>query len=74
VLAQADAIGSSLPRSEDMIEIRAVGAEDVRPIRRRVLRSGLPNPDVEFAGDDADDTLHAGAFVDGRLVAVATIL
>jgi GNAT superfamily N-acetyltransferase len=57
-----------------VIEIRAVGAEDVRPIRRRVLRAGLPNPNVEFPGDDADDTLHAGAFVDGRLVAVATIL
>jgi predicted GNAT family N-acyltransferase len=74
VLAQAGAIDASLPPSDDVIEIRAVTAEDVRPIRRRVLRAGLPRPDVAFEGDDADDTFHAGAFVDGRLVAVATVL
>lgn len=67
-------IDAGLPPSDDVIEIRAVSAEDVRPIRRRVLRAGLPAPNVEFAGDDADDTLHAGAFLDGRLVAVATVL
>jgi GNAT superfamily N-acetyltransferase len=57
-----------------MLEIRAVSAEDVRPIRRRVLRTGLPRPNVRFDGDDAPDTLHAGGFLDGRLVAVATIV
>lgn len=57
-----------------MIEIRRVSAEDVRPLRRRVLRAGLPKQNVEFAGDDAADTFHAGAFVGGRLVAVATVL
>jgi GNAT superfamily N-acetyltransferase len=59
---------------DDVIEIRAVNGEDVRPIRRRVLRAGLPRPNVEFEGDDAVDTLHVGAFVDGRLAAVATVL
>jgi argininosuccinate lyase len=74
VLAQADAVESTLPASDEMLEIRAVSAEDVRPIRRRVLRTGLPRPNVRFDGDDAPDTLHTGAFLDGRLVAVATIV
>jgi predicted GNAT family N-acyltransferase len=57
-----------------VIEIRCVGAEDVRPIRRRVLRAGLPSPNLAFEGDEARDTCHVGAFVDGRLVAVATVI
>ncbi len=74
VLAQADAVRASLPPSEEVIEIRRVTAEQVRPIRRRVLRAGLPHPDVVFDGDDAQDTIHVGAFLDGRLVAVATAI
>jgi argininosuccinate lyase len=74
VLEQARAIEATLPASDEMVEIRAVSAEDVRPIRRRVLRAGLPRPNVRFEGDEAPDTLHAGAFLDGRLVAVATIV
>jgi predicted GNAT family N-acyltransferase len=57
-----------------VIEIRQVTAEEVRPIRRRVLRAGLPGANVEFDGDDAPDTLHVGAFLDGVLVAVATVV
>jgi GNAT superfamily N-acetyltransferase len=59
--------------SDVVIEIRPVTAEEVRPIRRRVLRAGLPRPNVRFEGDDAGDTLHVGAFLEGRLVAAATV-
>jgi predicted GNAT family N-acyltransferase len=57
-----------------VIETRPVTAEEVRPIRRRVLRAGLPSANVEFEGDDALDTLHLGGFLDGVLVAVATVV
>lgn len=57
-----------------MIEVRRVSAEEVRPLRRRVLRAGRPDASVEFESDDAEDAFHAGAFVDGRLAAVATVV
>jgi GNAT superfamily N-acetyltransferase len=64
-------VGRLFPRG--LIEIRPVTAEEVRPIRRRVLRAGLPRPNVRFEGDDAGDTLHVAAFLEGRLVAAATV-
>ncbi len=39
-----------------------------------MLRAGIPNADVRFDGDDAPDTLHVGAFLDERVVAVASII
>jgi predicted GNAT family N-acyltransferase len=57
-----------------VIEIRRVSAEDVRPLRLRVLRVGVPSPNVAFEGDDAEDTFHAAAFDDGSIVAVASVM
>ena len=45
-----------------------------RPIRRDVLKRGLPESEVIYPGDDAEETLHLGAFVDGELVGIATFL
>jgi ribosomal protein S18 acetylase RimI-like enzyme len=60
--------------AEQTPDIRRVDVAAARPLRRRVLRAGILDADARFDGDDAPDTLHAGAFVDGRLVAVATVI
>lgn len=55
------------------LTIRPIRAADTHDLRRRVLRSGDPRPEVvRFAGDDRPDTVHLGAFASGVLVGVAT--
>ena len=51
------------------IEIR-----EARGLRHQLLRPGRPADELVFPGDDAPDTLHAGAFVEERLVGIATII
>lgn len=58
----------------EKIEVRALGAEDVRSLRHRVLRPGRPFEETRFEGDAARGTAHFGAFRDGALLAVATLL
>jgi GNAT superfamily N-acetyltransferase len=48
--------------------------EDTLAVRQPVLRPGLSPEDARYAGDGDADALHLGAFVDDRLVAVATII
>jgi predicted GNAT family N-acyltransferase len=52
--------------------MRRIAARDTRALRDAVLRPELP-PGSIYPGDDAADTLHLGAFVEGALVAVATL-
>jgi GNAT superfamily N-acetyltransferase len=47
--------------------------EDVRVLRQRLLRPHQRADELKYEGDDHPDTLHAGAFLDDRLVAIATI-
>jgi GNAT superfamily N-acetyltransferase len=56
------------------VRIAAITAADTLDVRRPVLRPGRPPEDARYAGDDDAETLHLGAFVDGRLVGVATII
>jgi predicted GNAT family N-acyltransferase len=54
--------------------IRQVTAEEVRPLRHRVLRPGQAFEDTAYAGDELPDTVHLGAFDDeGRLVGIASL-
>jgi predicted GNAT family N-acyltransferase len=53
--------------------IRAVTAQEVRPLRHRVLRPGQPFAETVYAGDDWPDTVHLGAFDGDRLVAIASL-
>jgi predicted GNAT family N-acyltransferase len=54
--------------------IRQVGAEEIRPLRHRVLRPGQAFEDTAYAGDDLPETVHLGAFDDdGRLVGIASL-
>lgn len=59
-------------RAEAEVELRAIGANDVKAFRLRVLRPPK-REHAAYPGDDAADTLHLGAFVDAALVAVATV-
>ena len=54
-------------------EIRPITAEETIPLRHAILRAGLPRETAIFPGDEAPTSRHFGAFVEGRLVGVATI-
>jgi predicted GNAT family N-acyltransferase len=51
--------------------IRRVAAEDVRPLRHRVLRPGQAFEQTVYPGDDAG--VHLGAFDGDRLVGIASL-
>ena len=53
--------------------IRAISAAETIAVRWPILRPGFPRETAVFDGDDAENTLHFGAFDDGRLVGVASI-
>lgn len=54
--------------------IRQVTAEEVRPLRHRVLRPAQSFGETAYPGDDLPDTVHVGAFDDdGRLVGIASL-
>ncbi|HKS30174.1 MAG TPA: GNAT family N-acetyltransferase [Pyrinomonadaceae bacterium] len=56
------------------MEIRRISAEEAQPMRAAILRPGLPFEASVYRLDDDAESLHVGAFEDGRLVTVATIL
>lgn len=43
-------------------EVRFCSAEDVRPLRREVLRVDMPDATVDFEGDDDPATFHLAAY------------
>ena len=54
-------------------ETRWIDAAATHDLRERILRPGFPQ-DVDFPGDTADATVHAGAFdARGQLVAIASM-
>jgi GNAT superfamily N-acetyltransferase len=56
------------------IETRRIAAPEVRPLRQLVLRPGRPFEETAFAGDEDAGTAHFGAFRDGELLGIATLL
>ncbi|HET9888737.1 MAG TPA: GNAT family N-acetyltransferase [bacterium] len=56
------------------IEVRRITATDVLPLRRKVLRQGMPPETAIFPGDQEPETFHLGAFRQGDIVGVATFL
>jgi GNAT superfamily N-acetyltransferase len=54
-------------------ELRPADLAAVRELRHLVLRPHQRPEDLVYAGDDAPDALHLGAFERGRLVAIASI-
>ncbi|MBM3695502.1 MAG: GNAT family N-acetyltransferase [Actinobacteria bacterium] len=55
-------------------EVRAVAAEEVRALRRALLRPHQEVEELVYAGDDHPETLHLGGFRHGRMVGIATIM
>jgi GNAT superfamily N-acetyltransferase len=53
--------------------IRRITAAETIPVRWPVLRPGFPRESAVFAGDEAPDTVHLGAFEGDKLVGVASI-
>jgi predicted GNAT family N-acyltransferase len=54
-------------------EVRLVGATDVRPLRREVLRVAMPEATVDFEGDDDGSTYHLAVFdTSDSIVAVSS--
>ena len=58
---------------ESGVTLRCISVTDARVLRDRVLRIGMPAGRSIYPGDDAPDTLHLGAFVNGQMAAVATV-
>ncbi|MBI5304671.1 MAG: GNAT family N-acetyltransferase [Chloroflexi bacterium] len=55
------------------IEIRAITAAQARELRHAVLRPHQKPDELVYPGDDAAETLHAGAFRADELVGIATV-
>lgn len=55
------------------LTVRRIDAEHTLPLRMAVLRPGLPAEEAVFPGDDDPATLHVGALLGDRLVAVASM-
>jgi GNAT superfamily N-acetyltransferase len=56
------------------MNIREISAEMTRPIRRDVLKPGLPESEVYLPGDDDPSAFHLGAYEDVDLIGVASFL
>ncbi len=56
------------------LAVRPIAAAETRPLRHALLRPHQPWETCVYAGDEAEDTLHVGAFSGNRLVGIATFL
>jgi predicted GNAT family N-acyltransferase len=55
-----------------LVKVLQISATDTYPLRQEVLRKGRPFEECIFDGDEDDQTFHLGAFVEGKLVSVAS--
>ncbi|HVG38338.1 MAG TPA: GNAT family N-acetyltransferase [Pyrinomonadaceae bacterium] len=53
--------------------IRPISAAETHPLRSQILRPFQTPEELVFNGDDAADTLHAGAFLESQLVGIASV-
>ena len=56
-----------------MIEIKFISAEETYRIRKKILRKNIPLTE-KTEGDFDKNTFHLGAFIDDKLVSVATFM
>jgi GNAT superfamily N-acetyltransferase len=55
------------------VAVHRIAPAQTHDLRRRVLRAGVPHPEVDLAIDHGADALHLGAEVDGRLAGVVSV-
>jgi predicted GNAT family N-acyltransferase len=55
-----------------MVGIREIKAGETWALRQEVLRPQQPLSDMQFAGDEAPDTRHFGAWEENELVGIAS--
>ena len=55
------------------IELRPITAEQTRLLRSSVLRPHQSPDELIYDGDDAPESLHLGAFLNGNLVGIASV-
>jgi predicted GNAT family N-acyltransferase len=55
------------------LNVQEISAKDTYPIRKGVLRKGIPLP-YQFHGDRDKDTIHLGTFNNGELIAIASFM
>jgi GNAT superfamily N-acetyltransferase len=53
--------------------IRRISAIETRPLRQAVLRPHQRVEELVYPGDDAVETAHFGAFLDGELIGIASV-
>jgi GNAT superfamily N-acetyltransferase len=66
-------VRQGLKNAEGGVTVRRISVADARVLRDRVLLANMQEGQSVYPGDDAPDTLHAGAFVDGLIAGVATV-
>lgn len=72
VLRRTDSVSTRM-ETDASVTVRFVSVDDVRPLRREVLRVGMPDATVEFDGDDEPATFHVAAVDDlASVVAVSS--
>ncbi len=54
------------------MQVKRVSTRDTYALRNKVLRPGMPVETCYFDGDHEDQTFHLGAFVEGKLVSIAS--
>ncbi len=54
------------------MEVKQISARDTYTIRHKILRPGRDFETCIFDGDEDEQTFHLGAFIEGRLVSVAS--
>ncbi len=54
--------------------IRAITAEQTRPLRQQLLRQNATLEQLAYMGDSEFDTLHVGAFAEGVHIGIATVM
>ena len=57
-----------------MIETRSIAATETYDLRHRYLRSNQPLSTCAFPYDTAPSALHLGAFLDGQLIGIGSIV
>lgn len=56
------------------LNIHLVSAQELYPIRQKILRPGLPLESVQFEGDLAQESFHVGAYLNKKLIGAASFV